>query len=90
MMRASIRVAAAAGSRRAFCAAPAVRFEDIARAHGAIRGGVKNTSCVQSYFLSDITGMRVHVKKEIEQFTGSFKERGARNALLQRSDAKGQ
>ena len=90
---------AAAGARRALAtatkptaapAAPVVRFEDIARAHGAIRSGVKKTPCVQSYILSDITGMRVYVKKEIEQFTGSFKERGARNALLSRPDAKGE
>ncbi|MCX6894903.1 MAG: threonine ammonia-lyase [Verrucomicrobia bacterium] len=41
------------------------------------------TPCPQSIPLSEITGMKVFCKLEQLQRTGSFKERGARNALLQ-------
>mmetsp|Transcript_8809 Transcript_8809/g.18072 ORF Transcript_8809/g.18072 Transcript_8809/m.18072 type:complete len:502 (-) Transcript_8809:229-1734(-) len=59
-----------------------VTFADISRAQVAIRGGVTRTSCEKSEFLSDIVGANVYLKPEFRQFTGSFKERGARNALL--------
>lgn len=32
--------------------------------------------------LSSLTGMEIFLKKDFLQYTGSFKERGARNALL--------
>ena len=35
-----------------------------------------------SHFLSKLCGMNVHLKCEFNQYTGSFKERGARNTLL--------
>ena len=59
-----------------------ITFADISRAEVAIRGGVKRTSCEQSHFISELVGARVFFKNEFQQFTGSFKERGARNAIL--------
>lgn len=59
-----------------------VRFEHVAAAMHRIRGGIVRTSCQRSHWLSEITGSHVHFKLEQQQFTGSFKERGARNALL--------
>ena len=59
-----------------------VDFSDISRAHVAIKGGVKRTESVKSVFLSEIIGANIYLKPEIQQFTGSFKERGARNAIL--------
>ncbi|KAL3823923.1 hypothetical protein ACHAXA_007894 [Cyclostephanos tholiformis] len=59
-----------------------VSFADISRANVAIRNGVKRTPCVKSYFLSELLGANIFLKTEFQQFTGSFKERGARNAIL--------
>ena len=59
---------------------------DIESARVRIAGGVVRTPCVHSPSLSRITGCEVFVKLEYQQRTGSFKERGARNALLQLSD----
>ena len=53
------------------------------RAHVAIRDGVVRTKCEQSFFLSELVGANIYIKPEFRQFTGSFKERGARNAILQ-------
>jgi Pyridoxal-phosphate dependent enzyme len=60
-----------------------INFADISRAEVAIRGGVKRTSCEKSPFISELVGANVYLKTEFRQFTGSFKERGARNAILQ-------
>eukprot|EP00979_Chaetoceros_neogracilis_P005473 scaffold996_cov271-Chaetoceros_neogracile.AAC.10 len=60
-----------------------VTFADISRAHVAIKNGIKRTSCEKSYFLSELIGANIFLKTEFRQFTGSFKERGARNSLLQ-------
>lgn len=59
-----------------------VDFSDISRAKVAIRGGIRRTDCVKSYFLSELIGANIYLKPEVQQFTGSFKERGARNAIL--------
>lgn len=59
-----------------------VTYADISRANVAIRNGVKRTSCIKSYFLSELLGANIFLKTEFQQFTGSFKERGARNAIL--------
>jgi tryptophan synthase beta subunit len=59
-----------------------VTFSDISRANVAIRSGVKRTTCEKSYFLSELLGANIFLKTEFRQFTGSFKERGARNALF--------
>jgi threonine dehydratase len=51
-------------------------------ARGRLAGAVLETPCVHSPGLSAITGTEVHLKLEYLQRTGSFKERGACNALL--------
>lgn len=60
-----------------------ITFADISRAEVAIRGGVKRTTCEYSPFISELVGANVWFKNEFRQYTGSFKERGARNAILQ-------
>ena len=57
-------------------------YADISRANVAIRNGVRRTPCIRSYFLSELLGANIFLKTEFQQFTGSFKERGARNAIL--------
>ena len=66
-----------------------VTFSDISRAHVRIRSGVKKTTCDKSFFLSELVGANVFLKTEFTQFTGSFKERGARNAILQLQQERG-
>ena len=46
------------------------------------------TPCPESIPLSEITGARIFCKLDNLQRTGSFKERGARNALLRLSAAQ--
>lgn len=60
-----------------------VDFGDISRANVAIRGGIRRTDCEKSHYLSELIGANIYLKPEFRQFTGSFKERGARNAILQ-------
>jgi threonine dehydratase len=60
----------------------AVTFADIEAARARIAGAVYVSPCPESIPLSEVTGMRVFCKLENLQRTGSFKERGARNALL--------
>lgn len=48
-----------------------------------LRGGVLRTPTSRSRTLSQFTGGEVFLKLETRQVTGSFKERGALNALLQ-------
>src|SRR3989454_10618064 len=62
-----------------------VRFQDIQAAAKRIAGFVIESPCPLSIPLSEVTGMKVYCKLEYLQRTGSFKERGARNALLQLS-----
>jgi len=59
-----------------------VTLQDIRDAAEAIGGKVKNTLCVPSVTLSQITGTNLVLKFENLQFTASFKERGALNKLL--------
>jgi threonine dehydratase len=59
-----------------------VHLKDIEQARQRIAGGVLVSPCVESASLSELTGMRVFCKLDNLQRTGSFKERGARNALL--------
>lgn len=66
-----------------------VDYSDISRARVAIKGGVRRTDCFKSFFLSELIGANVYLKPEFQQFTGSFKERGARNAILQLMREKG-
>ena len=59
-----------------------VTLADIRAARRRIAGGVIFTPCPESIPLSEITGARIVCKLDNFQRTGSFKERGARNALL--------
>jgi threonine dehydratase len=52
-------------------------------ARARLAGVVAETPCAHSRTLSEITGTRCWVKLENLQMTGSFKERGAANLLLQ-------
>ena len=60
----------------------AVTAADIEAARERIRGGIAETPCPESLPLSGLTGSRIFCKLDYLQRTGSFKERGARNALL--------
>jgi threonine dehydratase len=67
---------------------PAVTLDDVRQAHERIRSGIQRTPCPPSIPLSELTGMQVFCKLDLLQRTGSFKERGARNALLLLDDAQ--
>jgi len=58
---------------------------DIEAARKRIAGGIYESPCVETIPLSQLTGAHVYCKLDYLQRTGSFKERGARNALLQLS-----
>lgn len=62
--------------------AVSVTLADIRSARRRIAGGVVMTPCPESIPLSEITGAKIFCKLDNLQRTGSFKERGARNALL--------
>jgi threonine dehydratase len=57
-------------------------------AHGRLHGAIYETPCPHSQTLSELSGSTVHLKLENLQMTGSFKERGAANLLLQLDDAE--
>ena len=58
-----------------------VSFADVESAARTIHGTVVATPTLPARTLSEITGAELWVKFENQQFTGSFKERGARNFL---------
>jgi len=60
-----------------------VTFADIEAARERIAGAVYYSPCQHSIPLSEIAGMEIFCKLDNLQRTGSFKERGARNALSQ-------
>jgi threonine dehydratase len=60
-----------------------ITFKDIEAARERIEGAVVHSPCPHSIPLSEITGMEIFCKLDNLQRTGSFKERGARNALAQ-------
>src|SRR4051812_13852003 len=64
--------------------APALRFSlaDVTAARVRLAHGLRLTPCVISPLLSEVVGANVWLKRDDLQRTGSFKERGARNALL--------
>merc|ERR1712165_600193 len=62
-----------------------IKFEDIAAAAYIIKDGVLKTSCDRSHMNTEL-GMDLFFKKEYMQYTGSFKERGARYTLAKLSD----
>ena len=66
----------------------ATTLADIRAARARLGGAVAATPCAYSETLSALTGSRVFIKLENLQMTGSFKERGAANLLLQLSAAE--
>ena len=60
-----------------------ITLADVEAARARIRGGIYESPCVESIPLSQLTGAHIYCKLDYLQRTGSFKERGARNALLQ-------
>jgi threonine dehydratase len=62
-----------------------IDIADVRAARQRLAGVVAETPCPYSETLSTLTGCRVYVKLENRQLTGSFKERGAANLLLQLS-----
>ena len=56
-----------------------VALADIEAARGRLSGAIVETDCDWSRTLSDILGCKVWLKFENQQFTASFKERGALN-----------
>src|SRR2546425_3939316 len=59
-----------------------VELRDIQAAAKRIAGPIIESPCPPSIPLSEATGLQIFCKLEYLQRTGSFKERGARNALL--------
>ncbi len=67
---------------------PSLTVDDIRSARERIRGAVIETVTSHSRTLSEITGANIYLKFENHQFTASFKERGALNALLLMSEER--
>ncbi|XP_065088484.1 L-threonine ammonia-lyase-like isoform X2 [Ochlerotatus camptorhynchus] len=62
-----------------------ITFQDVTSAAFRIKNGIEHTPCPKSH-LSEVIDMDIYLKKEFLQFTGSFKERGARYALVMLSE----
>ena len=71
---------------RDFQQGPSLTLSDILAARKRIAGGIYESPCVESIPLSKLTGAHIFCKLDYLQRTGSFKERGARNALLLLAD----
>lgn len=67
-----------------------INFSDISTAAFNVRDGIIHTPCTKSHQLSDLLGVELFLKKEYLQVTGSFKERGARFALMRLTHAEKQ
>lgn len=67
---------------------PLLTLEDVRAAAERIRGSVVHTPTLRSQTLSEITGANIWLKFENHQFTASYKERGALNALLLMNEAQ--
>ena len=65
---------------------PSLELSDVLAARKRIAGGIYESPCVESIPLSKLTGAHIFCKLDYLQRTGSFKERGARNALLLLAD----
>ncbi|MDE9449668.1 threonine/serine dehydratase [Aliiroseovarius sp. Z3] len=65
-----------------------MNIDDIRAADTCLEGYVRRTPLLNSPFLDDIAGKRIFVKPECLQHTGSFKFRGAWNAISKLSEAQ--
>ena len=61
----------------------AVTLDEIKAARERIAGGIVRTPLVRAHRLSELLGCELHLKLETFQATGSFKDRGSLNRLLQ-------
>jgi threonine dehydratase len=59
-----------------------VTFSDISMASYRLRSGIQRTILTHSKKMSQLLNCEVYFKNEFQHPTGSFKERGGRNALL--------
>lgn len=66
----------------------AITLADVEAAAGRLHGAVARTWTAESLTLSRLLGARIILKFENQQFTASFKERGALNRLLALSDGE--
>lgn len=66
---------------------PFVQFQEILTAERRLRKSILRTPVCRSMALEELTGSPVHLKLEHTQRTGSFKLRGATNAIAGLSDA---
>jgi threonine dehydratase len=69
-------------------AAASFSLADVRAAAQRINGAVVRTDCDYSRTLSQITGAEIWLKFENLQFTSSYKERGALNAMLHLTEAQ--
>ena len=58
-----------------------LHFQDVCEAAYKIKSGIMVTPCTRSY-ISEECNMQLFFKKDYMQYTGSFKERGARYTLM--------
>ncbi|RJF87645.1 threonine ammonia-lyase [Oleomonas cavernae] len=65
-----------------------VTIDDVRQAAANLRGQIVETPTAFSRTLSQVTGARVHLKFENQQFTASFKDRGACYKLQSLSEAE--
>ena len=65
-----------------------VTLQSIEAAQTRIKGEVYRSPCPYSLSLSQLCGCEIYCKLDHLQMTGSFKERGARNKLMQLTDAE--
>ena len=65
-----------------------ISVDDVLQARGRIAGGVTLTPCPEARALPELVPGRTHLKLENLQRTGSFKDRGALNRLLDLSEAE--
>jgi threonine dehydratase len=61
---------------------PVLDLNDVQAARRRLAGGLRLTPCVIAPAIAELAGARVWLKRDDLQRTGSFKERGARHALL--------
>src|SRR6186713_2007430 len=61
---------------------PLLQVQDVQQARLRLKGGLRLTPCVRAVKISELSGSNIWLKRDDLQRTGSFKERGARNALL--------
>src|SRR5687768_7888792 len=61
---------------------PALSLAEVEAARRLLAHGLRLTPCVIAPALMEIAGRKIWLKRDALQRTGSFKERGARHALL--------